>query len=177
MRLGDGDRLLGAGVLVARGDVEDAVGVDVERDLDLRDAARRRPDALEPEAGELAVVGRELALALQDHDVDRGLIVLRGREHLRPARGDRGVALDDLGHHATHRLQAERQRRHVEQDDVLDLALEHAGLQRGADRHDLVGVDRHVRVLAAGQPAHEVLDGGDARRAADEDDLVDVARR
>ena len=79
-----------------------------------------------------------------------------------------------LRHHAAQRLEAERQRRDVEQDDVLDLALEHARLERGADRHDLVGVDRHVRVLAAGQPAHELLDRGDARRAADEDHLVDV---
>ena len=49
-----------------------------------------------------------------------------------------------------------------------------AGLDRGADRDDLVGVDGHVRVLAAGQPAHQVLHGGDPGRAADEDDLVDV---
>ena len=68
----------------------------------------------------------------------------------------------------------ERQRRDVEQHDVLDLALEHAGLERGADRDDLVGVDGHVRVLAAGQPAHELLHGRDAGRAADEDHLVDV---
>ena len=37
-----------------------------------------------------------------------------------------------------------RQRGHVEQQDVLDLALEHAGLQRGADRDDLVRVDALV---------------------------------
>ena len=68
----------------------------------------------------------------------------------------------------------ERQRRDVEQHDVLDLALEHARLQRGADGHDLVRVDGHVRVLAAGQLADELLDRRDPRRAADEDHLVDV---
>src|SRR3712207_7677634 len=35
---------------------------------------------------------------------------------------------------------------HVEQQDVLDLALEHAGLQRGTHGDDLVRVDALVRV-------------------------------
>ncbi len=38
--LADGDALLGAGVLVACGDMQDAVGIDVEGDLDLRLTAR-----------------------------------------------------------------------------------------------------------------------------------------
>ena len=38
----DADRLLLVGRLVLGGDVDDAVGVDVEGDLDLRHAARRR---------------------------------------------------------------------------------------------------------------------------------------
>ena len=53
-----------------------------------------------------------------------------------------------LRHHAALGLDAERQRRDVEQEDVLDLALEHAGLDRGADGDDLVGVDALVRLLA-----------------------------
>ena len=44
----------------------------------------------------------------------------------------------------------------------------------GAERDDLVRVDRHVRVLAAGQPAHQALHGRDPGRAADQDHLVDV---
>ena len=74
-------------------------------------------------------------------------------------------------------LHTQRQRGDVEQQDVLDLALEHAGLDRGAERDDLVGVDGHVRVLAAGQPADQGLHGRDPGRAADQDDLVDVVRR
>ena len=67
----------------------------------------------------------------------------------------------------------EGQRGHVEQDDVLDLPLEDAALDRRSDRHDLVRVD-----LAVGLPAEELGDHLlDPRRpglAADEDDLVDV---
>ena len=63
--------------------------------------------------------------------------------------------------------------RHVEQQDVLDLALEHAGLDGRADGDDLVRVDAAVRLLA-----EELLDlvphGGHAGHAADEDDLADV---
>ena len=46
---GDGHLLLLAGAEVLRGDVHDAVGVDVERDLDLRQAARRRRQAAQLE--------------------------------------------------------------------------------------------------------------------------------
>ena len=44
---------------------------------------------------------------------------------------------------------AERERSDVEQEDVLDVALEHAGLNGGAGRNDLIGVDALVSFLAA----------------------------
>ena len=64
--------------------------------------------------------------------------------------------------------------RDVEQQDVLDVALEHAGLDGGADGDDLVGVDALVGLLA-GELLDQVGDGGHAGRAADEDHVVDVA--
>ncbi len=94
-----------------------------------------------------------LALALVDLDHHRGLVVVGGAEDLRPLGGDRGVALDELGHHAALGLDAETQRGDVEQQHVLDLALEHTGLQDGADGDDLVGVDALVGLLATGQLA------------------------
>ena len=63
-------------------------------------------------------------------------------------RRDRRVALDQLGHHAAERLDAERQRRHVEQQNVLHVALQDAGLDRGADGDHLVRVHALVRLLA-----------------------------
>ena len=89
-------------------------------------------------------------------------------------RRDGRVALDQLGHDAAERLDPERQRGHVEEQDVLDVAGQDAGLDRRADRHDLVRVDALVRLLAA----EHLLDRFDDRRhaghAADEDHLVDV---
>ena len=144
----DGDFLLLVRRLIFRGDVEDAVGVDVKRDLDLRHAARSRRNSHQMELAQRAVVARHRAFALQDMDLDRGLVVGRGREDFRLARGDRGVARDQRGHHAAQRFDAQRQRRYVEQQDVLDFAAEHAALNGRADRHDFVRVDALVRFLA-----------------------------
>ena len=157
--------------------MHDAVGVDVERDLDLRHAARGRREAHELEGAELLVVGRHLALALEDLDEHRGLVVVGGGEDLRALGRDRGVALDEAGHDAALGLDAERQRRDVEEQDVLDLALEHAGLQRGADGDDLVGVDALVGLLAAGELLDQLGHGGHAGGATDHHDVVDVADR
>ena len=68
-----------------------------------------------------------------------------------------------------------RQRGDVEEQDVLDLALEHAGLERGADRDDLVGVDALVGLLAAEQLLDQLGDRRHPGGAADEHDVVDLA--
>src|SRR6478736_5046988 len=66
----DADRLLLAGGLIGCLHIDDAVGVDVEGDLDLRHAAWRRRNADEIELAEQLVVGSHLALALEDAVVD-----------------------------------------------------------------------------------------------------------
>ena len=171
----DLDLLLVARAEILRRDVHDPVGVDVERDLDLRHAARRRRDADQLELAQRLVVDGHLALALEDVDLDRRLPILGGGEDLRLPRGDGGVALDQLGEDAALGLDPQRQRGHVEQEHVLDLALEDAGLDGRADGDDLVGVDAAVRLLAD-QVLDLLLHGGHARHAADQDHLVDVGR-
>ena len=79
-----------------------------------------------------------VALALQHVDGHAGLVVVRGREGLRRLGRDGGVLLDHLGHDPAQGLDAERQRRHVEQQHVLHVAGEHAALDRRADGHRLV---------------------------------------
>ncbi len=59
----------------------------------------------------------------------------------------------------------------------LALALQHAGLERGADGDDLVRVDALVGLLAARELLHEVDDGGHAGGSADEDHVGHVADR
>src|SRR3546814_6480934 len=64
-------------------DIDDAVGVDVERHLDLRHAARGGRNADKVELAQHLVVGRHLALALEDADRHRLLVVVSGGEDLR----------------------------------------------------------------------------------------------
>ncbi len=66
--------------------------------------------------------------------------------------------------------------RHVEQQHVLDVALQHARLNGRADRDHLVGIDALVRLLAK-ELFDDFLDLGHARHAADQDHLVDLGRR
>ena len=80
-RLND-NLLLLAGALVPGADVDDAVGVDVERHLDLRHSARGRRDSDELELAEELVVGGHLTLALVDLDLNLGLAVSSGGEDL-----------------------------------------------------------------------------------------------
>ena len=78
--------------------------------------------------------------------------------------------------HAAGGLDAERQRGHVEQQHVLDLALEHAALDGRADGDDFVRVDALVRLLAD-ELARGLDDLRHAGHAADEHQFVDLARR
>src|SRR6185503_10252915 len=74
-RRGDRDALLLAGPEILRRYVHDAVGVDVEGDLDLRHPPRRRRKTDEMELPERPVVARQRPLALQHVHLDARLVV------------------------------------------------------------------------------------------------------
>src|SRR5438046_1279912 len=86
---GDRHRLLLARGLVLGSHMHDAVGVDVEGDLDLGHAARGGRQVDELELAERLVERRHLPLALQHVDLHRGLHVLGSREDLAATGGDR----------------------------------------------------------------------------------------
>lgn len=117
----------------------------------------------------------ELALTLQHVDLDRRLVVVGGGERFRLLGRDGRVARDEHRHHATERLDAKRQRRHVEQQHVFLLAGEHRALNGRADSHDFVRIHAFVRFLAE-ELLHDLLDLRNARRSAHEDDLIDFVR-
>ena len=169
------DRDLGflAGALVLGGNVQDAVGVDVEGDFDLRHAALRRRDVGQVELAQALVAGGDFALTLQNVDGHCGLIVVGSGEHLiRPGR-DGGVLRDQLGHHAAERFDTQAERGDVEQQHVLDVALQHAALDRGADGDGLIRVDVLARVFTK-EFLHQFLHLGHAGHAADQDHVGDV---
>ena len=170
----DGDLLLLASRLVARGDIHDAVGVDVEGHLNLGGAAGGRGDAHEVEVTEHLVVRRHLALALQHLDADLGLVVRGGGEGLGLLRGDGGVAVDEAGEDAAEGLDAERERGDVEEENVLDVTAEDTALDGGAHGDNLVGVDTLVGLLPGEELLHNLRHLGHAGHAAHEEHLVDL---
>ncbi|ELY80164.1 NAD-specific glutamate dehydrogenase [Natrinema pallidum DSM 3751] len=169
----DGDLLGGAAAFVLRRDVDDAVLVDREGHLDLWRASGGWRDSGQVELAEQFVLFGQFALALEDPDLYRGLVVRCGGEHLRLLGRNRRVLLDESFEESPFDLDTERQRRDVEQDDVVDLAAQNAALNRRAQRDGLVGVDVLLGLLA-----DEFLDLlGDLRhpgRPTDQEDLVDV---
>src|SRR3546814_9660452 len=68
-----------------------------------------------------------------DLDRHRSLVVVGSGKRLRLLGRDRRVLLDQLGHLATERLDAERQRRDVEQQHVLAIARQHGALHRSEE--------------------------------------------
>ena len=103
----DHDRLFLAGRLVPGGDIQYAVGVYVEIDLDLRHAAGRGRYVAEVKAAQRLVARDHFPLALEHMHGDRGLIIVGRGEGLAGLGRDRGVLLNEPGHHAAERLDAE----------------------------------------------------------------------
>ncbi|EAP89694.1 putative NAD-specific glutamate dehydrogenase encoded in antisensegene pair with dnaKJ [Oceanicaulis sp. HTCC2633] len=172
----DADRLFLAGGLVLGGHVHKAVGVDIEGHLDLRHAARGRRNAHKVELTQQLVVRRHFALALEDPDRHSGLIVVRGGEGLGLLGRDGRVAVDETGEHAAQGLDAEAQRGHVQQQHVLHIALQNAGLDGGAHGDHFIRVHALVRV-ATEEAFHRFLDLGHAGHAAHQHHIVDFGRR
>ena len=125
------------------------------------------------EDAEALVVPCELTLALQDVDLNRGLVVRSSREDLALVGGDGGVALDDLGADAAQSLDAEAQRSDIQQQQTLDVALQDAALNGSTDSHALIGVDALER-LAVQLFLDCIVDGGDTGGAADHQDLLQI---
>ena len=102
--------------------MDDTVRVNVEGDFDLRKTPWRGHDAFEIEAAERPVRRGKFALALKDMDGHRALVVRCRREGLAFRDGNRRVALDELRANAPERLDTQRERRHIEEQNVFYVA-------------------------------------------------------
>ena len=92
-------------------------------------------------------------------DFNGGLSVGGSGEDLRLLGRDGGVALDQLGEDAAEGFQTQRQRRNVQQQNVLDVARENTALNCGAGGYAFIGVDALERLLA-GEALDSFLNGG-----------------
>ena len=153
-------------------DVHDAVGVDVEGDLNLRHAPRRGGDAGQLEPAQGLVIGRHFPLALEHVYVHRRLAVRRRGEHLALlALGM--VVLRSMSRVNTPPMVSMPRDRGVTSSSthVLHLAAQHARLDGRADGHALVRVDALVGLLAD-DPLHGFLHCGDTGGTAHQDHLI-----
>ena len=119
------------------------------------------------------VVLGHLAFALEHMDRYGWLVVRSRSEDLALVGRDGRVAVDQLGENAAESLNAERERRDVEQEDVLHVAGEDAALDGSAHRYDFIGVHRTVGFLAE-EFTDSFLDKGHTCHAADENDFIDL---
>jgi hypothetical protein len=143
-------RLHAAALLAARTDAQQAVGIDGEGDADAGRTGRHGRDAAQLEARQAAAIGHQVALALHHMHAPGGLAVLVGGEVLRLGGGDGLVARHDALDQAAHGLDAQRQRDHVQQQQLARrvVAGQLVGLDGGAQRHHLVGVEVGQRLAA-----------------------------
>src|SRR5579875_689056 len=160
---------------ILRGHVQDSVRVNVERYLNLRNAARRGRNSNQLEHPEQPVVPSHGAFALSDLDLYRRLAVRRRREDFALARRYGRVALNQLRKYAAQRFDSERQRCHIEQQHILHFAAEHAALYGRTHCDDFVWIHALVGLLAE-QIAHNLLYLRNTRRTADQHHFINVLR-
>ena len=81
--------------------MDNTIGIDIESHHDLRHTTRSRRNTNQVKLLEQLVVSRHLALALENADRHRRLVVLGGGEYLALLCRDRCVAFDQFGKNAT----------------------------------------------------------------------------
>ena len=161
-----------AGCLVLRADADNAVRVNIKGHFHLRHATRRGGEARQVKSAKLLVIGSHFTFALIDLDGDRGLIVIGGGEGLAFLRRDRRVAINQPREDTAERFNTKAERRHIQQQHILDIALQHAALNGRANGDDFIGVDV-ARGFLAEELANRFHHFRHAGHAADQDHLID----
>src|SRR3970282_655599 len=100
-----------------------AVGVDVESDLNLRDAARGRGNPEQVELAEQLVIARHLPLSLMDADGHRILVVRRRGKGLALLCRNGRITVDDAAEDAAQGFDAQRKGRDIQQQNVFYIPL------------------------------------------------------
>lgn len=156
-------------------DLEDTVGVELERDLDLGNTTGGRGDTGKLELAEDVVVLGKRSLTLEDLDQDYGLVISSGGEDLALAGRDSGVAGNQLGHDSTGGLDTEGKRVDIHEDDATSTFLtgEDTSLNSGTESNSLIRVDT-LRSLLVEEVLNKLLNLGDTGRTTDEDDVVNL---
>ncbi|MDG5974048.1 NAD-specific glutamate dehydrogenase, partial [Hydrogenophaga taeniospiralis CCUG 15921] len=156
-------------------DRQQAVGIHREAHADARGTRGHGRNATQREPGQAAAVGHQVALALHHVQRQRGLAVLVSGEILRQRGRDGAVARHDALDQPAHGFDAERERDHVEQQQIAIAAVarERIGLDGRAQRHHLVRIQIGQRRLAE-ELAHRAADHRHAGGTAHHHHALDV---
>lgn len=143
--VGDGDVRGLSSSLVLSSDSKDAVGIQIERDLNLGNSSGGRGNSIKVEFAQKMVISSHGPLSFEDLDLDSGLVISIGSEHLSLLNRDSGVPLNKFGHNSSSSLDSKRKRGDVQQKElvkILSLILvENSGLNGGAVGDGLIWVD------------------------------------
>jgi len=176
--VGDSDLLGLSGGLIASGNVQDTVGIDIESDLDLGGATGCGGDTTEVELTKEMVVLGHLTLAFEDLDENTWLVVSVGGEGLLLLGGDACVTGNENSHDTAGSLDTLRKRGNIEEEEILDLlgtlTGEDGSLNGSTVGDSLVGVNGSVELLSVEEVGEHLLDLGDSGGTTDKDDLVDL---
>jgi len=174
--VGDGNALALTGALVTSADLENTVGVELERDLNLRNTTRSGRDTGKLELAELVVVLGHGTLTLEDLDQDNGLVVSGGRENLRLLGGNGSATLDQVGHDTTSGLNTKGKRVDIHENNATSLIFtgQDTTLNSGTVGDGLIRVDTLAGLLSKVFLEHG-LNLGDTSRTTNKDNVVNVA--
>ncbi len=112
-------------------------------------------------------------LTLEHMNLDRVLIISSRRKNLAFVGGQCTIARDERRHHATRCLDAERQRRHIQQQNITDIAGKYPCLDGRPNGDYFVGVYPFLGFFTK-KTTHSVLDGWHAGLPAHQHHRIDV---
>jgi NAD-specific glutamate dehydrogenase len=155
--------------------VQDAVSVDVERHLDLRQTAGRRRNTVQVKSSQCLIIPGHWSFAFQDLDIHSGLVVAVGRKSLLLARGHRRIPGNHRRRNSTGGFNRKCQWCNVEQKHGFHVAPRHAPLN-SRTHSDFVWVNTFVR-LFADQLARRFDDLWHTGHSANQHQFIDISLR
>eukprot|EP00040_Diaphanoeca_grandis_P038183 m.255958 g.255958 ORF g.255958 m.255958 type:complete len:541 (-) comp33994_c0_seq1:342-1964(-) len=175
----DLDTALATGGLVLCGDVEDTVGIDLERNFQLGLTLWHGDDTGEFKLSHQVVILCEVTFSFVHWELDLGLVVPRRCEHGCLQAWDGRVSGDDDSHDTTLHLDTEREWDNIEEEHIACglgfVTGKHGRLDGGTVRNGFVGVDGFVEFLTIEKRLEERLDFGDTCGSTNEHDVVNLA--
>ncbi|EQD25547.1 MAG: Glutamate dehydrogenase [Leptospirillum sp. Group IV 'UBA BS'] len=154
-------------------DFENAIGVDLEGDLDPGRSGGKGRNAGQGEAGQAPVVLGHLPFSLEDMDIHIRLAVDIGREELLGLGRNRGVPGNQGAGDTPDGFNAQGKGGDVEKKEVFSSPRQDVGLNGGSFGNDQIGIDAVEKGFAE-EGGHGLLEAQEAGRSPHENDSVHI---